>query len=241
VIPTIEEDTIHLLRASLDPPPVAMGVLERVISREERARAERFRFGALRRRHVVSRGLLRMVLGEVLDQPPEGVKLVREAHGKPAMASGGLGFNLSHSGDDLLIGLVGEGRLGVDLERVRSFSDLEALARRTFAEEEIAELLALPPDMRARAFFRGWTRKEAFIKAVGGGLSIPLTSFAVRLSRGEGDALVRLDSSCAGQTSGWWISSVDHDGDPELEMAVAWDRSPARIHQVNLTGEHFVP
>ena len=201
--------TIHLTRARLDAPPVPLARLEALLAPEELARADRFRFDHLRRRHVVSWGLLRLVLADITGDAPETLRFTRNAHGKPRLDPGpdhassqaldrppsfrGPSFNLAHSDEHLLIGVAREGRLGVDLEAHRDLSDLEKLARRFFASEESDSLLSLPSTDRVRAFFRIWARKEAFVKAVGGGLSVPLRSFAVRLTPEEGNCLVRLD------------------------------------------------
>jgi len=253
VLKTLETGTIHLLRGRLDPPGGVVRALEETLSAEERERADRFRFDHLRRRHIVGWGTLRRILGTLMDRAPGVLRFEREPGGKPYLAEPGApSFNLSHSGEHLLVGVAAEGRLGVDLEEARGFPDLEALARRTFAEEEVAELLALPSGARVGAFFRGWTRKEAFIKAVGGGLAIPLTAFAVRLSPMGGNALRRLDPEVGeGPVEGWWVASLSGEDDPGasgdrsgsrresgegerdpeagVAMAVAWDRVPRRI------------
>ncbi len=234
-----DESTIHLTRARLDTPPVALARLESLLAPDELARADRFRFEHLRRRHIVSWGLLRLILARVTGIAPEALRFTHNEKGKPRLADPGPSFNLSHSGPYLLVGWAREGRVGVDLEVERALSDLEALAERTFAPEESSALLALPPEERVSAFFRIWTRKEAFVKAVGGGLTVPLKSFAVRLTPKEGNTLIRLDAKWTRHgdpdRSGWWVASPpDPMGDEEpLAMAVAWDRGPARIRWVD--------
>lgn len=271
--PSLDADTIHLVRLGTDRPPLPLAELAPLLSRRERERALRFRRGHLHDRYVTSQGLLRLVLARFTDRPPEALEFRHSDHGKPFLENGP-GFNLSHSGDHLLIGLVRGGRLGVDLEIPRHFPNLEALAERYFAPEEASELASLPEEERTGAFYRGWTRKEAFLKALGRGLSVPLESFAVRLAPEEGNTLVRIDpevralaepEGSAGRTGpegetapaaatsaeptpaettpaettasrrdAWWVASVSDPagGEDEVEMAVAWNRGPARIRWV---------
>jgi 4'-phosphopantetheinyl transferase len=138
--------------------------------------------------------------------------------GKPFL-TGGPEFNLSHSGDLLLLGVAASGRLGVDIEVVRPMEDIEDLAARHFSEDEVRALLSYPPQERLRAFFRGWTRKEAFIKGLGRGLSVALDSFSVSLAPDTRQALHRSDLS--EEDAGDWVV-VPLLG--EAEAAMAWDQ-----------------
>lgn len=136
---------------------------------------------------------MRELLGARLGIEPAAVQFRYGPHGKPELdghaASSALKFNLSHSGDLALIGFAFGRELGVDIEFWRRLGDEEALARRHFAPSELADYLALRPEARTEGFFNGWTRKEAFIKAVGRGLSLPLSSFEVELRPGRAAAL----------------------------------------------------
>ena len=154
---------------------------------EESDRAERFAFPGGRRRFVVARASLRRLLGSRLGIPASEVQMVDGSHGKPAMAPchapavNGLAFNLTHSGELALIA-IGQGDLGVDLESPLRSVDAMAVVRRFFSESERNGFEALPTGAeRDRLFFRVWTRKEALVKAVGRGLSCPLSSFTVPL------------------------------------------------------------
>jgi 4'-phosphopantetheinyl transferase len=151
----------------------------------ERARADRFAFPEGRRRFVVGRVTLRRLLGSRLGVPAAEVQLIDGAHGKPALApchdaiANGLSFNLTHSGELALVAL-GQGDLGVDLESPLRVVDAMAVVRRFFSEAERNGFESLPAGAdRDRLFFRVWTRKEALVKAVGRGLSCPLSSFTV--------------------------------------------------------------
>jgi len=169
---------------------VAAGAVRRLVaclSEDERARASRFKFDRDARRFMVARSALRTLLGGYLGLTPGAVTFTYQAHGKPALdgVHAALGFNLSHSGDVAVIAAGWDRAVGVDLELRRPLPDLAALAARSFALRERAVLDALPETERPAAFFRCWTRKEAFIKATGLGLAQPLDGFAVSLAPDE--------------------------------------------------------
>lgn len=157
-----------------------------VLSHAERERLDRFRFADHRRRYQIGHGALRRILGGYLGTDPKVVEFVQGPRGKPYLASSPPGstkgpfFNLSHSGKLALIAVAGSD-VGVDLEKVRHLESLTEIARRHFSEVEFAALDALHGDARQLAFYRCWTRKEAYIKALGEGLSMPLDTFDVSL------------------------------------------------------------
>ncbi len=156
-----------------------------MLSSEEQRRAARFHFERDRRRFIGSHAALREILSLYLGEPPASLEFVTRVHGKPELASGAPRFNLSHSGELALIGVAGNRELGVDVERVRAQVAIERIARRFFSASEAAALFAYPGSERDAAFFRCWTRKEAYVKARGGGLRIPLASFDVSLDEGR--------------------------------------------------------
>ncbi len=153
------------------------------LSGEERERAARFHFERDRGRYTVCRSVLRELLAGYLDAAPEGIEFRYGPAGKPELTEGSLRFNVSHSHDLALIAMARERELGVDIERVRAGVEREGIAERFFSPGEVAELRAVAVEERDEAFFRCWTRKEAYVKARGGGLSIPLDSFDVTLGR----------------------------------------------------------
>ncbi len=188
-------DEVHVWTASRDGPEGVVEAMRGLLDDDERRRADRFVSAVDRRRFAVGRGLLRTILGRYLDRPPETLRFVANAHGKPDLdpASGvdpALRFNLAHSGALILIGLARGRDLGVDIEKVRPDFGGEALAARFFAPGEVAALRALPADAKTLAFFQGWTRKEAYIKAKGKGLAIPLDEFEVAIDPGRPAALL---------------------------------------------------
>jgi 4'-phosphopantetheinyl transferase len=185
-----------------------------LLSPDERARGERFRFARDRAHFVSGRAELRRRLSGVVGADPRRIEFSYGVAGKPSCATSGLEFNLSHS-DDLAVLAIAHGanvHLGIDVEVPRPNHDHldELVARRFFAPGEVRGLLALPASERQAAFFRCWTRKEALLKALGGGLSLPLDDFEVTFKAGAPARIVRTSEPLA---RGAWtlfdLSSVD--------------------------------
>jgi 4'-phosphopantetheinyl transferase len=160
-------------------PTSVIGHFEQVLSPDERDRAARFRFPHLRDSFILARGCLRLLLGRYLNVSPAGIQFRYGAKGKPSID--GVDFNMSHSGGLAVFAFTRGCELGVDVEKMRPLDDMQNIANRFFCREEAMELMSLPPEQREHAFFLCWTRKEAYIKAVGDGLSVPLDSFRVTL------------------------------------------------------------
>jgi 4'-phosphopantetheinyl transferase len=154
-----------------------------LLSSDEQLRAGRFHFERDRRRFIVARGVLRMLLGNHLDIAPAAVAFGYTQHGKPFVINPAsqIHFNLSHSGERALIALSISRELGVDIEDLNREIDYSELATRFFAPRECAALMRIAESNRKRAFVTCWTRKEALVKAMGGGLSLPLDQFEVTL------------------------------------------------------------
>lgn len=183
------EDVVHVWCASLAPPdPVVLGY-RALLSADEEARAERFRFDVHRRRFVVARGVLRTLLGRYLEADPRRVEIGYASHGKPFLAgrfaAEGLRFNVSHAEEVALYAFCRGREVGVDVEFVHPMDDAESIAGRFFSAAENASFRSLPAELREEAFFACWTRKEAYVKGVGEGLSLPLHAFDVSLVPGE--------------------------------------------------------
>jgi 4'-phosphopantetheinyl transferase len=160
---------------------------------------------------MVARGALRCILAAYARCEP-GVLVFRKGpHGKPALTGPGedIPFNLSHTGGLALVAIAGIGRVGIDAETVRSGIEVEDLSRRFFAPEEADEILALSPDARLAAFFTCWTRKEAFVKALGGGLSVPLDGFQVSVRSDQPARLLWVDEEESGR---WSVLDVSEPG-----------------------------
>jgi len=182
-------DDVHVWSASLKLPTSRIQQLAQRLSTDEYMRAERFYFERDRKRFIVGRGLLRTILGYYLGIEPNLLQFCYGPQGKPALAetlSGSrLNFNLSHSQELVLYAVAREREIGVDIEHIRPITEVEQLAARFFSVREHAMFCALPPSQKLAAFFSCWTRKEAYVKATGDGLTFPLDQFDVSLSPGE--------------------------------------------------------
>jgi 4'-phosphopantetheinyl transferase len=188
-------DEVHVWAASLDRPADEVAALSRGLSEEERDRAERFRHAASRHEFIVARAVLRALLGECLGLEPSEVRFSQTARGKPRLDGPDppLSFNVSHSHGLALFALTSRCEVGVDLERVRPFSDEMGLAERFFTPREAAALRALNARGRLETFFRLWTRKEAYLKAHGLGLSYGLERVEVSHAPEDPAHIVHID------------------------------------------------
>jgi len=159
---------------------------EQVLAPDEKVRAAQFRFSHLRRSFVLARGALRILLGCYLDTSPASIRFTYGLRGKPALAvPARVDFNASHSGDLAVFAFTAGCEIGVDVEQIHPIQHMQRIADQFFCPEEAAELMALPVNQRERSFFLCWTRKEAYIKAIGDGLSAPLDGFRVTLQQGQ--------------------------------------------------------
>ena len=218
----LSHEHVDVWRTHLDLPDAAIAEYAHMLSDDERERADRFRFTAKRNEYVISRGLLRRVLAQTLGGTPERFVFTYGSHGKPALSEiwdgKAISFNVSHSHNLALVAVSLERAVGVDVEHMRSEVECENLAQRFFSPNERTALMSLPGQDRTKAFFVCWTRKEAFIKAVGKGLSLGLDQFDVSLRPGDPAALLatRWDES---EASRWSI--VDLDVGPEHSASLA--------------------
>ena len=193
-------DEVHVWCAALDRPPGEVADLSRFLSDDERERAGRFRPVAARSRDefIVCRAILRLLLGECFGLDPRRVCFSVTARGKPRLAGpdpAPLRFNVSHSHGMALFAVTGHCEVGVDLERVRvrPDADLLGMAERYFAPREAAVLRALDAGERVETFFRLWTRKEAYLKAHGLGISYGLERVEVSHAADEPAHIVHID------------------------------------------------
>ena len=215
-------DEAHIWVIDLDLSGYQVDYHCKVLSPEERERAARFHFQRHRRRYIVSQGVMRRILSHYLDEDPSELVYEIGSHGKPALGGrhkeAGLQFNLTHSHEIALFVLVREVEIGIDVEFVREIDDLDGIAGRFFSVSEQADYFSLPKDQRAQGFYNCWTRKEAFIKAIGDGLSYPLEKFDVTLIPGERAQLLRIEDNPV-EASHWTLEAFQPE--PGYTGAVA--------------------
>jgi 4'-phosphopantetheinyl transferase len=181
----VPRSTVHVWRASLDPPAHHVERLQDVLSDAERIRAGQFFFERDRTRSIAARGLLRVILGRYLAIPPDLLRFHSGVTGKPVLSvsqARGIEFSVSHSHGLVLYAVTCDRRIGIDIERVRAVANWAGMPGRVFSPREHAIFRALPLDQQQAAFFRAWTRKEACSKAWGQGLSCPLGRIDVSLA-----------------------------------------------------------
>jgi 4'-phosphopantetheinyl transferase len=190
----LKNDEIHVWRANLDKEEGRIQYLSQILSSDELERAERFHFRKDRNHFIVSRGMLRIILGRYLKREAGQLHFRYNKYGKPELADEtgerALRFNVSHSHGVALNALTYDRDIGVDIEYIRPDIADEEISGRFFSSKEIAELCSLPVHIRKDAFFACWTRKEAYIKARGDGLSMPLDQFDVTVIPGKQAALL---------------------------------------------------
>jgi len=178
------------------------------LSQDETERAARLHFDKDRLSFIICRGLLRSILAGYLGLKPAEIRFEYGPQGKPSLQNRAMCFSVSHSEDRVLYAFCKNCELGVDLEYVRDLPDAEILAQRFFAPSEYIEFRGTTPAVRTRAFFCCWTRKEAYIKATGRGLSLPLDSFQVPILP-EQPAQLRITTRPSEHLSGWSLRHLD--------------------------------
>lgn len=206
-------DEVHVWRARLDQPAHVIAAMTGMLSGDERARADRFRSPLHRDRFILCRGAQRDILGAYSNVAPPAIVFRYTDYGKPYLdgitgSAQRIRFNTSNSGELAVFAVTAEREIGVDVEAERKIPDVLALARRFFSAAEYAALCARPADTRQQAFLTCWTRKEAYIKAVGMGISMSLADFDVAVGPSEPAALLetRPDPAVAGR---WDMRSLD--------------------------------
>lgn len=201
---------IEIWQASLDVSPPRQVALAALLSADETAKASRYHFQADQRRYIAARGTLRELLGRYLNQNPATVEFVYGAFGKPSLKSSPVNnapplfFNLAHSDEAALYAVTRIGPIGIDLERIRPDFEIANIVAHFFAPEEAAILSQLPAPARNKRFFRYWTRKEAYCKALGDGFTLDPK---------------RMNASAALASPADWFS-LNWDGSPDARISL---------------------
>jgi len=185
----INSNEVHVWRVLLDVTPVEFEILLGFLSVDELTRAGRFHFERDQKRFIVARGILRKILGHYLKKNPDDIRFEYTSHGKPILAPGvdkeKICFNLSHSGAFALYAVTQRKKIGIDIEGIRDDIEIDQIARKFFSQNEIDSLEKIDINKRSGLFYQYWTRKEAFLKAGGEGISFPMEKCDVSLISGR--------------------------------------------------------
>jgi 4'-phosphopantetheinyl transferase len=221
--PSLARGDVHVWWFALDREPAELEACAALLAEDERRRVSRYRFPRDRERATAARGLLRVLLGRYAGCAPGALHFDYGPHNKPLLAGSPIDFNLSHCRGLGVCAIALDQPVGVDVEYVQSDLDHGAIASYSFSRAERAALTTQSGPDLARAFFRCWTLKEAYIKARGGGLSIPLGGFDVPMTVMHGGAQPVLSREAAPEAHGWFVRELETE--PEFAAAVAV-RSP---------------
>src|SRR4051812_39623026 len=219
-VPTLAPGAIHLWELDLD-----HFIFNDVLSEDERARAAKFRFDHDRKRFTSGRTALRLLLAGYTKTNPQKIQFIYGPAGKPAIANSPLSFNLAHSGANAILAFTLNHQIGIDLEQIRQIDDMPTVAQYSFAPGEFRRWQALPADQKTRAFYRCWTRKEAYLKAIGEGIAQRLQKFEVAFEAGAPPAILK------GAEGPWTI--IDTGREP-YAAAIACDATNPTLETFSL-------
>lgn len=204
------KEVIHIWRANLDLSSAQIARLHSVLSTDEIIRAERFRFQQHKKRFIAARGILRKLLSQYLEVNPKNLEFRYGERGKPELAdackTNDLQFNLSHSQELALFGFANYARIGVDIEHLKQMPEATKIAQRFFTPQEFMLVRDLVGIKQTQMFFRLWTAKEAYLKALGTGLSGTLSSFNIEL-HSNGRISLSSTKESAESTAKWFLCS----------------------------------
>jgi 4'-phosphopantetheinyl transferase len=225
------QDDVHVRIACLDRLQSERSYFESILGKDEIDRANRFLFRKDRDRFVAKRGLLRIMLSSYVGVPPGEIIFTYGSRGKPGLEPQvdlpWIEFNLAHSHGMAIYAITKDRSVGVDIESIQADFPVEDVARNVFSIAELSALQALPNNLRTEAFFKCWTRKEAFVKALGDGLSCPLSDFDVSLAPGEPARLLRVGWAPE-EASLWWMEDIE--AEPGFSAAIVISGARCRIH-----------
>lgn len=217
------EADVDIWRAGLDSLPVPVKYLTGLLSADEKKRAGHFRFDWDRLRYIFSHGVLRLILSKYLEIAPAQIEIMIGPHGKPILVEREkkqyIHFNLSHSSETVLYAVTNVGAIGVDVEKIRDIPDIENIVGRYFSSGERMAFNELSGTQKKRAFFACWSRKEAFIKALGDGPSPSLDQFDVSILPDQPASLLHTHWDPS-EVNNWLLSDIRFDAGHAAALAV---------------------
>ncbi|CAG9933603.1 4'-phosphopantetheinyl transferase family protein [Candidatus Nitrotoga arctica] len=224
--PQLQAGELHIWKIELDYDNGHWQPLMALLSDDEQIKADRYRFDKLRLRYIAGRAALRKLLGGYMGREPEALIFDYNDYGKPSLQNidNGLCFNVSHSGETMLAAFVLNSEVGIDIEAIQQNIDYVDICQRWFSVQENNALQDLPEEQRIAAFFRAWTRKEAYIKARGIGLSYSLNRFSVSLDESSSALLEHHD--CPQEIKSWQIYNIEVSSAYSAAVAIEaarWD------------------
>lgn len=180
--PMLSNDEVHVWKANLIISTSQRDLFWSFLSEDEQVKAKRFYFEKDRFNYIAGRGILRSLIAVYTQQNPNRIQFSYTEFGKPSLVNNTqLSFNVSHSSDTILLAFTQKNAIGVDIEKIDATIDFQTIVKRFFSKNEAQIVLNLPVEQRATAFYKCWTRKEAFIKGHGQGLGLPLDQFEVNI------------------------------------------------------------
>jgi 4'-phosphopantetheinyl transferase len=230
LFPVLAAGEVHVWRTAVRWHAPFAGALWQLLADDERLRALAYRREEDRQVFVTGRALLRSLLARYAGRGAKDLGFCRNEHGKPALLASGIHFNVAHAGDWLVYAF-SRNSVGIDIEAIDDRPETEQIAEELFSRSEREQLRNLPANERQAAFFQGWVRKEAYVKALGLGLAVPLDAFAVSLTGHEPARLLR---PWSGDPLGhsWWLTPLDLGRDYAGAVAATtarlwcWDWQP---------------
>jgi 4'-phosphopantetheinyl transferase len=230
-VTALRQNEVHVWIASLDRRQSELSLFQSILAQDEISRADRFHFQKDREWFVAGRGMLRMILSSYVGVPPGEIIFAYGSRGKPGLQPQvglpGIEFNLAHSHGTAIYAITQDRAVGVDIESIQADFPVEDVAQNVFSMAELSALQALPRTLRTEAFFKCWTRKEAFIKALGDGLSCPLSEFDVSLAPSEPAKLLNVRWAPE-EASRWFMKDIEDV--PGFSAALVFSGSRCRIH-----------
>lgn len=230
---SIKSDEVHIWQLFIQKPLFSFEE-SRMLSGEERAIARKFYFQKDRARYIASHSTLRILLGNYLQVDPSDLKFAYNQYGKPVLKDAKLSFNMSHSDEHAVYAFVRKHEIGIDIEKIRPDFATQEVAEKFFSNYEASVFWSLPASGKTEAFYNCWTRKEAFIKAVGEGLSYPLKDFDVTLAPGEPAKLLKV-RGCVEGASGWTLQEIPVTAGYKAAVAIK-----AKYLEIKIYGPEYV-